>query len=148
LGSLFYPEDGGSTFFRNVSKLLSDQSEIGRTENVNLSQNHGYIFNESCTVRVISPVRSQQNSQWIWSSPLTEIRTAGCAWVVTEHYNSASHSLPADTAPIYLPYFPSFPLTRNSDARSRNTDCSRCLSVRGKQKAESLMLSHYVCRGN
>jgi hypothetical protein len=49
---------------------------------------------------------------------------------------------------IYMPYFSSLTLTRASDARSRNTNCSFWVSVRGKQKAESMMLSHYVCRGN
>jgi hypothetical protein len=29
-------------------------------------------------VRVFRPDRFQENAQWIWSSPLTELRTVGC----------------------------------------------------------------------
>jgi hypothetical protein len=55
-----------------------------------------------------------------------------------------------DTARVLhrLPYFSWIPLARISDAKSRKADCRYCVSVRCKQKAESLMLSHYVSRGN
>jgi hypothetical protein len=59
-----------------------------------------------CTDRVLRPDRSEQNAQWIWSSPLTEIRVVGCIWVITElslhyvtlppwicnHYPTTAHS--------------------------------------------------------
>lgn len=62
------------------------------------------------TVHVFTPGQSQQNMQWIWSSPPTEIRTTGFVWVnqmkVTfpqcscNHYRSTScrtsHAYPRD----------------------------------------------------
>jgi hypothetical protein len=34
-------------------------------------------------VRLFIPGRPQQNTQWVWSSALTEIRIVRCVWVIT-----------------------------------------------------------------
>lgn len=34
------------------------------------------------TIRVLTHVRSQQNAQWIWSSPLTEVTIMGCKMIL------------------------------------------------------------------
>jgi hypothetical protein len=39
-----------------------------------------------CTVRFLRLGRSQQNAQWIWSSPLTDVRIIGCVWVTKRPY--------------------------------------------------------------
>jgi hypothetical protein len=35
------------------------------------------------TVSSFSPGRSHHNAQWVWSSPLAEMRGVGCVWVIT-----------------------------------------------------------------
>jgi hypothetical protein len=41
-----------------------------------------FSFRFHTTLCVSRPVSSQQNSQYIWSSPLTEIRVVGYVWVM------------------------------------------------------------------
>jgi hypothetical protein len=42
--------------------------------------NYLYLFAPS--VHVIRSESFQKNVQWIWSSPLAEIRTMRCVWVI------------------------------------------------------------------
>jgi hypothetical protein len=71
---------------------------------------------------------SQQNAQWIWSSPLNEIKILGCVWVIVWCY-SASPSLPPRTqllAPpsCISPFFTS--LRAKSGGQIKNNTASTC----------------------
>lgn len=52
----------------------------GATETVN---DPSYTL-QMCTVSLYVPDDSELTAQWIWSSPLTEIRIVGCVWAIAE----------------------------------------------------------------
>jgi hypothetical protein len=55
------------------------------------------------TVRLSWPVRSQQNAQCIWSSPLTETGIAVCVWVILiARRPSQPFNVTATNAPLLL----------------------------------------------
>jgi hypothetical protein len=83
-------EDGSC--LRHAATVICKFSILGTTK-LSKEQYEGrniYRASNACPVkppnivRVFRTDRSQQNAQWIWSSPLTEIRIAGCVGVTAE----------------------------------------------------------------
>jgi hypothetical protein len=55
-----------------------------------------------CTVRIVLPVRSQENAQWIWSGLLTKIRVVGCVGGLVTVRHTLSHNRAATAALLFL----------------------------------------------